>query len=64
MAQSAVGFPITGHLLRNKACPIKEPKEPHLPRRTIFGMGAALFRERLPKSGRMNAADLWKEAMD
>ena len=63
MGQFAVGFPTTGDLSRNMVFPRKEPKEFLLPRRNIPHADEARFRERAPKSGRENAADLRKEAM-
>ena len=63
MGQFAAGFPITGDLSRDRAFPRKNPKEPLPPKKQLFATAEARFRERAPKSGWENAADLWTEAM-
>ena len=64
MGQFAVGFRITGDLSQDRVSPHKNPKESLLPKKHLFTSAEARFRERPPKSGWENAADLWKEAMD
>ena len=63
MGQFSVGFPTTGDLSHKNNFHRKENNTPILPRGRLFASSEARCRERAPKSGWVNASDLWKEAM-
>ena len=63
MGQFAVGIPITGDLSQDRASPHKNPEGSPLPKKQIFASEEARFRERAPKSGWENAADLRTQSL-